>query len=575
VADDHATAVDELYFQSVVDNIPGIVYRSECEDPWRMYFVSQFVESMLGYPASDFLGVATRTFGSLVHPDDVERVGVIMEEVLRAETDYSLEYRLVHASGESLWVTEHGRVVRGPEGQPIWLDGVILDASRRKNAERARDEAEQMLRHQAMHDALTGLPNRTAFLRDAAAALEAARAAGRKVDLAIMDLDHFKEVNDTLGHANGDRLLQEVALRALAILPEHDLCARLGGDEFAFAFCEPSSEAAVGVLGQLQRVLESPIELEGLPVSIEASLGVAHFPDDGESLDELLRCADRAMYRRKATRTGSVAHRAGPWASALPTFAAELRLAIERRELVLHYQPKLDARTGQLDGVEALVRWPHPERGMVEPDELIPLAEAARLVRPLTLYVVEEALRQCRTWLDRGRRVPVSVNVWVSNLIDAGLPGAVAELLQRYSIPIGMLKLEISEFTFISDPHRIGAVLERLATLGVGLSIDGFGSGYASLASLHRLPVSEIKLDRGLVSGLKSGGPVESALVAAIGLGRDLGFRVVAEGVETAEMADRLRELGPDSMQGFHLCRPLPPGELEAWFDDRFGAPPV
>ncbi len=472
-----------------------------------------------------------------------------------------------------MWVSEYGRVVRDADGEPIWLDGVILDASRRKDAERARDEAESLLRHQALHDALTGLPNRASFLADAAAALETARALGARLELAIMDLDYFKEVNDTLGHANGDRLLQEVALRAADVLPQQDLCARLGGDEFAFVFHGSSDRAPLAVLEQLRRALEDPIELEGLPVSIEASLGVAHFPDDGRSLEELMRCADRAMYQSKAIRSGSVTRRPAPRLRQRPAIAAELRRAIERDELTLHYQPKLDAHSGRLDGVEALVRWPHPERGLIEPDELIPIAEESSLVRPLTLYVVEEALRQCRAWLNRGRRVPMSVNVWMSNLIDAGLPEAVAELLKRYTIPEGMLKLEISEFTIVSDPHRIGVVLERLGALGVGLSIDKFGNGYASLASLHRLPVKEVKIDRELVSGLRSGGAVESALLAAIGLGRELGFRVVAEGVETEEMAERLVALGSDAMQGFHLCRPLPAEQLEAWLDDRFGGP--
>ena len=566
---ERAPEVDELYFRSVVSNIPGIVYRSECDDPWKMYFISDFVEALLGYSASDFLGDATRTFGELVHADDVERVGFIMDEVLRSDASYSLEYRLMGLDGRSVWVTEHGRVVRNPEGQPVWLDGVILDASRRKEAEWARDEAERLLRHQASHDALTGLPNRAAFIDEASAALEAARITGASVVLAIMDLDHFKEVNDTLGHANGDRLLQEVALRAAGVLPGRDLCARLGGDEFAFAF--HGSSAPSDVLDRLNKALDAPIELEGLPVSIEASLGVARFPDDGHSIDQLMRCADRAMYESKTLRNGSAVHHALPGVDFGPSLATDLQRAIERRELTLYYQPKFDVPSSGLDGVEALVRWPHPDRGLIEPAELIPVAEASGLVRPLTLFVIEEALHQCRKWLDEGRRVPVSVNVWVRNLIDSGLPEAVAGLLERFSIPSGMLKLEISEVTIISDPYRIGSVLERLEALGVGLSIDSFGIGFASLASLRRLPITEVKIDRGLVSGIQSGETAEAALSAAIGLGRDLGFRVVAEGIESAEMAERLSELGSDAMQGFHLCRPLPPAELEAWLDDHFG----
>lgn len=567
----------ESQFRSVVANIPGIVYRSECNDPWRMYFISAHVETMLGYSATDFLGAALRTFGSLVYPDDVERVSVLKDEVIEHRTSYSLEYRLVHADGSTVWVSEHGRVVRSPEGEPLWLDGVILDISGRKTAERARDEAERLLRHQVLHDSLTGLPNRAAFLADAGAAIEAARTEGAHIELAIMDLDHFKEVNDTLGHANGDRLLREVARRTVAALPEQDLCARVGGDEFAFAFHASSTHAPFDVLDRLQKALESPIELEGLPVSIEASLGVARFPEDGETLDQLMRSADRAMYRSKGSRTGSASYRGAAEAEARvdPVVAADLRRAIATGALALHYQPKIDVRTGRLDGVEALVRWPHPQRGLIQPDELIPLAEGSGLVRPLTLYVIGEALRQCRVWLDGGRQVPVSVNLWTKNLIDSGLPEDVGELLARFSVPASMLKLEISEATIVSDPLRIGAVLERLGALGVGLSIARFGVGYSSLASLHRLPITEVKIDRGLVSGLRSGGADESVVRAAIGLGRDLGFRVVAEGVETAELLERLSGLGSDVMQGFYLCRPLPPAELEAWLDDRFGSEPT
>jgi diguanylate cyclase (GGDEF)-like protein/PAS domain S-box-containing protein len=566
---------DEAQFRSVVANIPGIVYRSECDDPWRMYFISAHVETMLGYPPTDFLGAATRTFGSLVHADDVEPVDVLMTEVIEHRSSYSLEYRLVHADGSTVWCSEHGRVVRGPDREPLWLDGVILDISRQKTAEHARDEAERLLRHQALHDSLTGLPNRAAFLADAEAAIVAARSEGLQVELAIMDLDHFKEVNDTLGHANGDLLLREVGRRAAAALPDHDLCARLGGDEFALLHA-CSTETPFEVLGRIQSALESPIELEGLAVSIEASLGVARFPEDGETLDQLMRRADDAMYRRKASRSGFASYHAAVeiGVGVRPVLAGELEQAISSGQLALHYQPKIDVRTGRLDGVEALVRWPHRQRGLIQPDELIPLAEEAGLVRPLTLYVIGEALRQCLAWLDDGRHVPVSVNLWMRNLLDSGLPEDVGQLLDQFRVPASMLTLEISESTISSDPLRIGAVLERLGALGVGLSIARFGVGYSSVVALHRMPIAEVKIDRGLVSGLQSGGADEAVVRAAIGLGRDLGFRVVAEGVETAEMAERLSALGSDSVQGFFLCRPLPPAELEAWLDNRFGTEP-
>jgi diguanylate cyclase (GGDEF)-like protein len=445
----------------------------------------------------------------------------------------------------------------------------MLDISRQKIAESERDSAEQRLRYQALHDGLTGLPNRVSFLADADAAIRDVLANGSRLELVIMDLDHFKEVNDTLGHANGDILLQEVAVRIADALGPGDFCARLGGDEFAIVIRDASPEASGKLLAEISESLESTIELEGFPVNIEASLGIARLPEDGTSLEELMRRADWAMYQSKHGRSmiasGNVS------GSASRELSDDFRRAVAGGGLTLHYQPKLDLHTLRLDGVEALVRWPHPERGLIYPEELIPLAERANLVRPLTLFVIGEALRQCRAWLDHGREVPVSVNLWMRNLIDAALPARIRELLDHHGVPARMLKLEMSETAFVSDPLRIAAVLEQLGDLGVQFSVARFGAGYSSLSSLHRLPITEVKIDRGLIAGLQAGEADESVLRAAIGLGRDLGFRVVAEGVETDEMVTRLGALGSDSVQGFVVSVPLPPGELEAWLDERFG----
>jgi diguanylate cyclase (GGDEF)-like protein len=423
-------------------------------------------------------------------------------------------------------------------------------------------------RHQALHDALTNLPNRRLFRDRVHQAVVIGKRTGMPVGVMILDLDRFKEVNDTLGHHIGDLLLQQVGTRLQSTLREGDTIARLGGDEFAVLLpTVAGEEAAAQVARKIVQVLEEPFTLKGWNFDIEASIGIAMFPDHGTTVDALMQRADVAMYLAKESRAGYELYHAdrdrhSPRRLAL---LGELRRGMDEGNLVLHYQPKADMRTGAIRGVEALVRWEHAEHGLIPPDEFIPLAEHTGLIRPLTLFVLDEALRQCRAWQDDGLRLGVAVNLSVRNLYDPSFSDEVSALLDKWRIEPYLLELEITESVIMADPLRATGVLARLSALGVGLSLDDFGVGYSSLAYIKRLPVTEIKIDKSFVMNITNDESDALIVRSTIGLARSLGLRVVAEGVETEDSWARLVALGCDIAQGYYLCRPRPAAELAPW----------
>jgi diguanylate cyclase (GGDEF)-like protein len=422
--------------------------------------------------------------------------------------------------------------------------------------------------HQALHDALTDLPNRTLFHDRVGLALAGARREHTPVAVMIMDLDRFKEVNDTLGHASGDELLKQAGVRLRSALRESDTVARLGGDEFGVLLPRVvDSTAAVSVARKLRKVLEEPFTIHGLALQIEASVGIALYPEHGEDVQSLLQRADVAMYVAKEQPGGCevYARERDGYSPDRLTLLTELRRAIDTGELILHYQPKADLRNDEVNGVEALVRWNHPVRGLVRPDEFIPVAQKTGVIVPLTLFVLNEALRQCRTWKLEGLDLCVGVNLSARNLLDVHLPDTVGQLLARWEVPPSLLELEITESTILADPIRTMHVLSRLSDMGVRLAIDDFGTGYSSLAYLKRLPVDELKIDRSFVQGMDSDENDAVIVRSTIDLGRNLGLRVVAEGVETAEAWRQLVALGCDVAQGYYLSRPVPAVELAAW----------
>jgi len=570
--------VREEQFRTVVANIPGVVYRCACDDDWTIRFMSDHVEELSGYPAGDFIGNSVRSYGSIIHPADRAYVIEVIDRALADGSPYSLQYRLIHADGRARWIVETGRAVLDPLGERLWLDGVIFDVTQRVLAEQARDRAEEELkrqaeinRHQALHDALTGLPNRTLFHDRVRQALCEAEREGHGFAVLMMDLDRFKEVNDTLGHSCGDRLLQEVATRLDEAVRASDSIARLGGDEFGLLLPGASADTVTEVVERIRAAVERPCELAGLTVGIEASVGIAFHPEHGSDVDVLLQRADVAMYVAKQGNAGHATYSAADdqHAPHRLTVVGDLRRAIEQGQLTLCYQPKVGLRGGEVTSVEALLRWHHPERGVIMPDEFIPVAQETGLIKPLTLYVIEAALRQCRAWSEEGLELAVAVNISPRSLIDLQFPDDVARLLRTWDVPPAQLELEITEGAIVADPARAQAVLERLGGMGLRLAIDDFGTGYSSLAYLKRLPINEIKIDRSFVLNMTNSADDAVIVRSTIDLGRNLGLEVVAEGVEDEHVWASLERLGCDVAQGYFMSRPVPAEELTAWLQAR------
>ncbi len=566
----------EQQFLAVVANIPGAVYRCACSAEWEIRFMSEHIQRICGFPPTDFIGNKVRSYGSIIHPEDRPYVIEGIDGALEEGSPYSLQYRVIHADGSERWVSERGRAILGERGERLWLDGVILDVTEQVLAEQDRDRAEEELRrqaelnrHQALHDSLTGLANRLLFYDRVGQAILAAKRDGGECSVLVMDLDRFKEINDTLGHVCGDRLLVEVGRRLQAGLGTVDSIARLGGDEFALLLSGTSAESVLEVVSRIREELDRPFMLEGLPLQIEASIGIALYPRHASEVDGLIQRADVAMYVAKNANTGYATYdldqdRHEPGRLSL---VGELRRALDERELVLYYQPKIDVRGGRVRGVEALVRWRHPQRGIVEPGEFIEAAQETSLIRPFTLYVIDEALRQCRLWAQDGHELAVAVNVSTRNLIDTDFPDEVAALLRKRAVPPGLLELEITESAIVGDLCRMNAVLERLAGMGLRLSVDDFGTGYTSLSYLRRLPINELKVDRSFVTNMTNSEEDAVIVRSAVDLGRNLGLEVVAEGVEDAEVWERLQLLGCDVAQGFLMSQPVPAHELTAWLE--------
>ena len=433
----------------------------------------------------------------------------------------------------------------------------------------ARQAQEDLLRHQATHDALTGLPNRVLLQERVAEALKEARTDKQAVAFMILDLDRFKEINDTLGHQAGDALLQTIARRLEAPLRQSDTIARLGGDEFAVLLPMSGAAAAHLVATRLVESLEESFELSGLSLHVEASIGVSIFPDHGEEPAMLIQRADVAMYAAKKSGTRIRFYEASDDFSSVQQLSlkSDLRRALETNEFELHYQPKVAAAGGLL-GVEALLRWNHPKRGRLAPGEFIGIAEHTGLIRGITAWALKEAIRQAAIWDRAGLELPVAVNLSARNLLQGDLPATVDSLLKKYNLPPERAVLEITESMIVEDPKLASDVVGRLRGLGVRISIDDFGTGYSSLSYLRNFPASELKIDKSFVTCVEEN-PGDRAIVrSTIELAHNLGLRCIAEGVENEGAWQLLQSLGCDGAQGYFFSKPLPAGPLEAWVAD-------
>ena len=419
-------------------------------------------------------------------------------------------------------------------------------------------------RTEAHTDELTGLANRRRLYE----AVDQAFAQNRSLALLLIDLNRFKEINDTLGHNVGDDLLRQVGERLWAPLPERGLLARIGGDEFVVLLAGTDSEAgALEVARTMRDAFDEPFPLDGLTIPVQASIGIGLAPQHACTRSEMLRCADVAMYRAKARGTTIESYVADSDGHSRDYLAlvSELRHAVSGDGLLLHYQPKSSLKGGGFVGVEALVRWQHPELGLLSPGEFIPVAEREGIMRDLTIDVLDRALAQQRRWREDGERIPVAVNLSAASLLDSRLPDDVQALVARHGTDPADLELEITEDTLMQDPNRALAVIARISELGVSFSLDDFGIGYSCLAQLKRLPVKSLKIDRSFIVNMASSAQDANIVRSAIQLGHSLNLSVVAEGIECPEHLEQLEDFGCDVVQGFHLGRPVPPEDIPRW----------
>jgi diguanylate cyclase (GGDEF)-like protein len=440
-----------------------------------------------------------------------------------------------------------------------YLVGELLTSKRRS----------EKLQRIATTDELTGLGNREQFHAMIAKRIATAGDADRSFAVLLMDLDRFKEINDTLGHHYGDVLLKEIGPRLTAAIGEGGFVSRLGGDEFGILLAEDTDDTAVldVVMARLFKSISEPFMIDELSLEVGASVGVARFPQDGEDSHALLRCADIAMYAAKETQTEFKIYTADQNQHSKRRLGvlSGIRHALVQDEIVVHYQPIIDLDDGRVRGAEGLVRWQHPEHGLIPPGAFVQTVEQTGLIGPLTRHVLERSIAECAAWRQDGREMSVAVNLSVRNLLDHDLPKEIERLLSVYGLPPQSLQLEITESMIMSDPERALATVSRLSRLGARLSVDDFGTGYSSLANLRKMPIDELKIDRSFVSPMMRN---ESDLIivrSTINLGHDLGLNVIAEGVEDSPTLDHLAVLGCDLAQGYHVSKPMPADAFNDW----------
>ncbi|MBL4821706.1 MAG: EAL domain-containing protein [Gammaproteobacteria bacterium] len=434
---------------------------------------------------------------------------------------------------------------------------------------------ENKVNHDATHDSITGLPNRVLFHDRVSQTINLSQRKKSKFAIVLLDLDRFKEINDTLGHFNGDRLLKLVGMRLEMVIRKSDTLSRFGGDEFAILLTGITDEGVVSSIAEkIHQSLKPAFILDDLKLDIQASVGVVIYPEHGEDTDTLIQRADIAMYVAKHAGRDTVTYEAklDQYSPQRLTLMGELRQAIENDDLTLHYQPQIKASNEHAIGAEVLVRWNHPEHGLIPPDDFIGLAERTGLIEPLTRWVLKHSLQQGSIWHKSGLKIALAVNLSAKSLLNPDFPDILTNLLISADFPKEYLLLEVTETAVMADPELALNILNRIANMGIRISIDDFGTGYSSLAYLKRLPVSELKIDKSFVSDMLTNEDDSAIVHATIDLAHNLGLEVVAEGVEDQATTDKLRSLNCDIYQGYHFSKPVPPKELQAWFQsNRYG----
>jgi diguanylate cyclase (GGDEF)-like protein/PAS domain S-box-containing protein len=507
-------------------------------------------------PYSNFASLLEAT-----HHEDRKKFEQAVERAIQGKAPYRADFRMVRPGGEIRWLETRGEVYRDKTGRAVRIIGITQDITERKRSE-------ELIQHMAFYDTLTALPNRNNLYDRLRDAIRNDAGQGRPLSLLLMDLNHFKDINVTLGYGSGDLVLKEVGARLRSVLFEPDVVACFGGDVFAVLLPHLARVEDVSlVVKKIKDALHAPIMIEGLPIAIEASMGVALYPDHGVDPESLLQRADVAMYAAK--RTGSSCMIYGPehdqHSAAQLALMAELREAIERNHLTLHYQPTIDLNDGKVSGAEALVRWMHPQRGLILPDRFIGLAERTGLVHSLTQWVLQTAIQQCGAWKQAGLTMTLAVNLSARNLFDPNLPDRIAQLLRQHEVTADCLTVEITESAIMADPSRAVEILSKIHGLGIRISIDDFGVGYSSLSYLRKLPVDRLKVDKSFVINITQSEDDATIVRSTIELAHGLGLGVVAEGVESGDAYECLVEWGCDTAQGYFISKPLPIAEFADW----------
>lgn len=530
-----------------------------------LWFFSEESRRLFGF--EDFGDNGPTSILQFVHPAEREAVEKALSQALTGELEFNVEHRILRPNGQDCQVHNQAQVFRDGKGQPFRITGTVHDVTDRLQTQAKLREDEARLSYLAYHDALTGLPNRLLFQDRFQHATAKARRSGRKVAVLFLDLDQFKRINDSLGHDIGDQFLQKVAERIRCAAREEDTLARFGGDEFVLLLDDVTQVNTVGIVAnKILSSLSQPFEVGGFQLYAAASIGIGLYPDNGESMEELLRCADIAMYRAKELGRNTLQF----YTLEINTRAQEtlllergLRQALAREELEIYYQPQFDLVSGRLVGVEALLRWNHPERGLLLPAEFLPLAEETGLIFPISDWALQTICRQNKAWQARGfSPFVVAVNIASRMFQQRELAQMVDRALKASGLEARFLELEVTENMILSKVATAAQTLEELSQLGVNLTIDDFGTGYSSISGLRRMPIKKLKIDRIFVNDLTSNANDASIATAVIALAQSLSLGVIGEGVETEEQLRFLKAKGCSQGQGFHFSQPLPEAQL-------------
>jgi diguanylate cyclase (GGDEF)-like protein/PAS domain S-box-containing protein len=556
-------------YGALVEQIPAIVYQDKTDESWSTVYVSPQITTLLGVLPEEWTG-ESKLWLEMLHPDDRDRAIEEVDRGIESGEPYTVEYRMVARDGRVKWFQDTAVMLRDTDGNPAYTHGVMLDITERR-------EAEERLTYLAYHDSLTGMPNRAMFDELLELSLARARRADRGVAVLALDVDNFKLINDSLGHEVGDHLITQIAARLQEATRDTDLVARPGGDEFLMLLADleqtspvvDENGAAISAQAVAHRVLESfeaPFEVDGTELYVTASIGISVFPLDAADATSLLRNADSAVYLAKANGPGGYVlnHLENDGALSKLSLSTRLRKAVEQKDWALHYQPLINLFSGEMFGVEALIRWPDPAGGLVPPGDFIPLAEEMGLIEAIGAWVVEEICRQDAQWRDEGLELEIGFNLSPRQLWQPDPVRRIADQIEDSGVDPQRITVEITESTAMNDPDRTLEVLHGFKDHGLKLAIDDFGTGYSSLSRLRYMPVDVLKIDRTFVRDVNADKQSASMVSAIIALANNLSMEPLAEGIETEEEWRFLAARGCSSGQGFLFSKPVPADEISA-----------